>query len=137
MLSALKRQKNSIQYIDVFAAGGLLSALLFLWEVFCPPSHFHRRALVRPVISTGGLLSALSFFGREGFCLGWLLSYTQTIIRIRQSLKASSLTEIIEHFNLNPSAATDFMFSIQFELRIFARTIYSTQPHTIYGHFVF
>jgi hypothetical protein len=64
-------------YIYVFAAGGLLSALLFSLEGFgqpviftggfCPPCHFHGRALfVRLVI-----------FGRESFCPGGLLTYTQ------------------------------------------------------------
>jgi hypothetical protein len=53
-----------------------------------------------------------------------------------ESLKASSFTEIIEHFNLNPSAATHFMFSIHFEVHTFSRQIHSTQPHTIYGHFM-
>jgi hypothetical protein len=58
---------NVHMIINVFAAGGLLSALLFSREGFCPPSHFYGRAFVRPVIFTGGLLSALSF-SREGFC---------------------------------------------------------------------
>jgi hypothetical protein len=56
-----------IIYLYVFAAGGLLSAILFSREGFCPPSYFYGRAFVCPVILTGGLLSALSF-SREGFC---------------------------------------------------------------------
>jgi hypothetical protein len=66
MLSALKENINYSTYIKlyVFAAGGFLSALLFSREGFCPPSHFYRRAFVRPFIFTGGLLSALSFSRR-------------------------------------------------------------------------
>jgi hypothetical protein len=74
-------------YIYVFAAGGLLSALLFSRESFCPPSHFYGKVFVRLVIFMGGLLSALSFSREgfcppchfltlEGFCPGGLLSYT-------------------------------------------------------------
>jgi hypothetical protein len=65
---------NYSTYIYVFAAGWLLSALLFSQEGFCPPSHFYGgRAYVHPVIFTGGLLSTLSLFDgrafdREGFC---------------------------------------------------------------------
>jgi hypothetical protein len=52
--------------------GMLLSALSFLREGFCPPCYFYGRAFARPIIFTGGLLSALSFldgraFVREGF----------------------------------------------------------------------
>jgi hypothetical protein len=74
-----KENKNYSTYIYVFAARGLLSALLFSREGFCPPCHFYGRAFVRPDIFTGGLLSALSF-SREGFCppchflMGGLLS---------------------------------------------------------------
>jgi hypothetical protein len=82
MLSASKRKYKLFNvHIYVFAAGGLLSALLFSREGFCPPCHFHGRAFVRPLIFTGGPLSALSF-SWEGFCppchflTGGLLSYT-------------------------------------------------------------
>jgi hypothetical protein len=79
-----KENMNYSTYIYVFAAGGLLSAPLFSWEGFfppsqflrggfCPPCHFYGRAFVRLVIFTGGLLSTLSLFDgraflREGFC---------------------------------------------------------------------
>jgi hypothetical protein len=53
----------------VIFTGGLLSALSFLREGFCPPCHFHGRAFVR-----------LVNFGREGFCPGGLLSYTRILI---------------------------------------------------------
>jgi hypothetical protein len=65
MLSALKKHRYST-YIFIFVTGGLLSAFLISWEDFCPPSHFHGRAFVRPVIFTGGLLFALSF-SQEAF----------------------------------------------------------------------
>jgi hypothetical protein len=57
----------------VIFTGGLLSALSFSQEGFCPPCQCHGRAFVRLVIFTGGLLSTLSILdGRafvwEGFC---------------------------------------------------------------------
>jgi hypothetical protein len=75
MLSALKR-KYKVFNVHI-SMGGLLSTLLFSWEGFCspchfhgrafPPCHFHRRAFVHLVIFKGGLLSALSLFDRRAF----------------------------------------------------------------------
>jgi hypothetical protein len=49
-------------YIFIFVTGGLSSALLISREGFWPPSHFHGRAFVRPVIFTRGLLSQIEIF---------------------------------------------------------------------------
>jgi hypothetical protein len=57
--------------ICYFYGRGLLSALSFSWEGFCPPCHFHRRAFVCLVI-----------FGRDGFCptllicVYWIMAVT-------------------------------------------------------------
>jgi hypothetical protein len=72
MFSALKRKYKLFNVHVCICCGRAFVRPVFTGGLF-PPSHFHGRVFVPPVIFTGGLLSTLSFldgtaFVREGFC---------------------------------------------------------------------